>query len=174
MVSLTILQVAFPFAPVGPDAVGGAEQVLGLIERGLLRFGHRAVVVACAGSVTHGSLVPTPPPEGPITEAVQARAHAAHAAAIEAALRRYRIDLVHMHGIDFHRYLPPPGVPVLVTLHLPPAWYPPEVFRLERPETWLHAVSWSQHRACPFSATLLPPVGNGVPVEALRTTLRRR
>src|SRR3954470_5548006 len=145
MVSLTILQVAFPFAPVGPDAVGGAEQVLGLIERNLPRFGHCAVVVACAGSATHGPLLPPPLPQGPITEAVQARVHAAHAAAIEAALRRHRIDLVHMHGIDFHCYMPPPGVPALVTLHLPPAWYPPDVVQLPRPETWLHAISASQH-----------------------------
>jgi len=173
-VSLTILQVAFPFAPVGPDAVGGAEQVLGLIERGLPRFGHRAVVVACEGSATHGPLVPTPLPGGPITEAVQQRVYAAHAAGIEAALRRHRIDLVHMHGIDFHRYLPPPGLPVLVTLHLPPGWYPPEVFQLPRPGTWLHAVSASQHAACPPCAALLPPVENGVPMDALALPLSRR
>lgn len=176
--SLTILQVAFPFAPVGPDAVGGAEQVLGLIERGLPRFGHRAVVVACTGSAANGPLVPTPLPtplpKGLITEAVQAKVHAAHAAAIEAALRRWRVDLVHMHGIDFHHYLPPPGVPVLVTLHLPPAWYPPEVFRLQRPDTWLHAVSASQHHACPPCPALLPPIENGVPADLLRLPLSRR
>ena len=44
------------------------------------------------------------------------------------ALRRWRVDLVHMHGLDFHAYLPPAGPPVLATLHLPPDWYPPEVF----------------------------------------------
>ena len=54
--ALTILQVAFPFAPVGPDAVGGAEQVLSLVERRLPRFGHRAIVLACAGSTTAAPL----------------------------------------------------------------------------------------------------------------------
>ena len=172
--TLTILQVAYPFAPVGPDAVGGAEQVLSLIERNLPRFGQRAVVVACAGSRTRSPLLATPLPAGTITDESRAAAEAAHARTIRAALDRYAVDLVHMHGIDFHRYLPPPGVPVLVTLHLPPGWYPPQVFRLERPDTWLHAVSWSQHRACPPCAALLPPVGNGVPVEALRIAVPRR
>jgi glycosyltransferase involved in cell wall biosynthesis len=90
------------------------------------------------------------------------------------ALQDHRIDLVHMHGIDFHHYLPPPGMPVLVTLHLPPDWYPPEVFRLQRPDTWLHAVSASQHRACPPCHNLLPPVENGVPVDRLPLPLTRR
>jgi glycosyltransferase involved in cell wall biosynthesis len=172
--TLTILQVAFPFAPVGPDAVGGAEQVLSLIERNLPRFGHRAMVAACAGSRTGSPLVETPLPAGPITEAVQDRVHAAHSGSIAAALRQHPVDLIHMHGVDFHHYLPPRGAPVLVTLHLPPGWYPPEIFRLQRPDTWLHAVSLSQHRACPPCPTLLPPVENGVPIEALRLPLSRR
>lgn len=172
--SLTILQVAFPFAPVGPDAVGGAEQVLSLIERNLPRLGHRAVTVACDGSVTTGLLQTTSLPAGPITPAVQAAVHAAHARGIAAALGRCSIDLVHMHGIDFHHYLPPPGLPVLATLHLPPGWYPAEVFELQRPDTWLHTVSPSQARDCPPCAALLPPIGNGVPVGALRLPLTRR
>ncbi|MCB4824148.1 glycosyltransferase [Roseicella aerolata] len=172
--TLTILQVAFPFAPVGPDAVGGAEQALSLIERSLPRFGHRAITVAGAGSSATGPLLETPLPTGRITPEVQAAVQARHARAIEEAIARVPIDLVHMHGIDFHRYLPPPGLPVLVTLHLPPGWYPPEVFRLQRPDTWLHPVSPSQHRACPPCPALLPPIENGVPVEALRLPLSRR
>jgi hypothetical protein len=46
-----------------------------------------------------------------------------------------------MHGIDFLNYLPDEGVPVLVTLHLPPSWYPPAVFHLTRPNTYLVCVS---------------------------------
>jgi glycosyltransferase involved in cell wall biosynthesis len=172
--ALTILQVAFPFAPVGPDAVGGAEQVLSLIERNLPRFGHRAIVLACAGSTTEGPLLPVALPPGPVTDAMQDAVHATMRERIAEALRRHPIDLVHMHGIDFHRYLPPPGVPVLATLHLPPGWYPPEVFRLTRPDTWLHAVSSSQHRACPPCPTLLPPIENGVAVGALDRPLTRR
>src|SRR4051794_32918827 len=30
---VTVLSVAYPFAPVGPDAVGGAEQILSELDR---------------------------------------------------------------------------------------------------------------------------------------------
>ena len=39
--SLTILSVAYPLAPVGPDAVGGAEQVLSQLDHALTAAGHR-------------------------------------------------------------------------------------------------------------------------------------
>ena len=35
--TLTVLSVAYPLAPVGPDAVGGAEQILRAIDRALVR-----------------------------------------------------------------------------------------------------------------------------------------
>ena len=75
-------------------------------------------------------------------------------------MARWQVDLVHLHGIDFHAYLPPPGPPALVTLHLPLAWYPPEALRPLRPRTFLHCVSASQGRlgrrssgCCPRSRT---------------------
>lgn len=154
--------------------MGGAEQVLTHLDRALPRMGHRSVVVACAGSATAGPLLATPLPEGAISDAARQAVQAAHRRNIEQALDRHAVDLVHMHGLDFHAYLPPPEVPVLVTLHLPPAWYPPHIFHPARPDTWLHAVSWSQHRACPPSPALLPPVGNGVPVEELPAPVSRR
>jgi glycosyltransferase involved in cell wall biosynthesis len=166
-VRLSVLSVAFPFAPVGPDAVGGAEQVLAQLDAALVRAGHRSVVVACAGSRTAGTLVATPPATGAITDAVRLRVHAAHRRAIARALSRWPVDVVHMHGIDFHAYPPPPGPPVLVTLHLPPEWYPPEVFQPERPNTFLHCVSASQRARCPSGARLLPEMPNGVALDAL-------
>ena len=48
--SLTVLNVAYPLAPVGPDAVGGAEQVLSHLDAALTRVGHRSIVVACEGA----------------------------------------------------------------------------------------------------------------------------
>jgi glycosyltransferase involved in cell wall biosynthesis len=84
------------------------------------------------------------------------------------------VDLVHMHGIDFKEYLPPAGAaPVLVTLHLPPSWYRPEMFNAARHDVHLHCVSRSQHRACPASARLLPEIENGVPVRALDCRCRK-
>jgi glycosyltransferase involved in cell wall biosynthesis len=173
-VRLTILSVAFPFAPVAPEAVGGAEQVLAQLDMALVRAGHRSIVVACTGSSPAGTLVATPHRTGAITEAARARAYAEHRRAIDDALRRWPVDLVHRHGIDFHAYLPAPGLPVLVTLHLPPEWYPPEVFHPRRPGTFLHCVSASQRARCPAGAKLLPDVPNGVAFDTFHARHARR
>jgi glycosyltransferase involved in cell wall biosynthesis len=173
-VTLTVLNVAFPFAPVGPDAVGGAEQVLAQLDAALVRAGHRSVVVACAGSNPAGTLIATPRAAGAITDAVRRRVHGAHHRAIDRTLRRWPVDVVHMHGIDFHSYLPPAGPPVLVTLHLPPEWYPPAIFDPGRPNTFLHCVSASQRARCPRGARLLPDVPNGVALDALRPGRAKR
>ena len=171
---LSVLSIAFPFAPVGPDSVGGAEQVLAQLDAALVRAGQRSVVVACAGSRPAGILVETPAVSGPITDAVRRLAHQAHRRAIERALRRWPIDLIHLHGIDCHAYLPPPGPPALVTLHLPSEWYPPAIFHPERPNTFLHCVSAAQRARCPAGARLLPDVPNGVAVDAFAGRHARR
>jgi glycosyltransferase involved in cell wall biosynthesis len=174
-VGLTVLSVAFPFAAVGPDAVGGAEQILHLLDEGLVRAGHRSIVVAREGSQVAGTLVATRVPEGPLTEDAQRAVRAEHRERIEGAISRHAPDVVHMHGLDFTCYLPRhKHVPVLVTLHLPPAWYPAVAFRLDRPLTYLHCVSASQARACPPGARLLPEIPNGVPVAALDGHARKR
>jgi glycosyltransferase involved in cell wall biosynthesis len=172
--SLTILNVAFPFAPVGPDAVGGAEQILSSLDEALVRANHRSIVVACAGSATAGALVAVPRTAGVITEAARRLARRRHRAAIRRALRRWPVDLVHMHGLDFCDYLPEPGPPVLATLHLPPEWYPPAALRPGRPNTFLNCVSAAQSARCPPGAFLLPAIPNGVPVGALTARHARR
>ena len=165
--SLTVLSVAFPFTPVGRDAVGGSEQVLTYLDEALAEAGHRNIVVACEGSTTMGTLVPVPRPKGILDERARKRAQRRHLQAIVEALDRWPVDLIHMHGFDFHAYLPPAGVPLLATLHLPPAWYPAGTFHPSRPDTWLHCVSRASHAACPPSPALLDPIENGVPVEEL-------
>ena len=55
--TLTLLSVAYPLAPVGIDAGGGAEQVLTALDRALVAAGHRSLVVACAGSSAFGQLI---------------------------------------------------------------------------------------------------------------------
>ena len=172
--TLTILSVAYPLAPVGPDAVGGAEQVLTQLDRALVAAGHRSIVVARGDSQTAGILVPVPAQPGVLDEGARQRAWRAHREAIATALRRWPVDLVHLHGIDCAAYLPPPGVPALVTLHLPPAWYPAELLGPTRPGTWLHCVSAAQHAACPKSPNLLPPIENGVSVKALAARHAKR
>jgi glycosyltransferase involved in cell wall biosynthesis len=172
--SLTVLSVAYPFAPVGLDAAGGAEQVLGHLDAALETAGHRSVVVAAAGSRTCGKLIATTLPHGQITDAMRRVVWAEHRRAIVRALAEHRIDVVHLHGLDFGEYLPPPGdVPLLVTLHLPAAWYPPQTFESARADLHLHCVSRTQHASCPPAARLLPPIPNGVPVQALDCRIRK-
>lgn len=168
-----MLSVAYPFAPVVPDAVGGAEQVLGALDRMLVARGHGSLVIACERSRTAGTLLPVPAVRGVIDDAARAAGHAAVRRVIREALAAHPVDIVHLHGIDFPAYLPS-GVPVLVTLHLPPGWYPPEAFAAGRPDTHLVCVSASQQRACPPGIRLLPPIGNGVEAGLPAGRLTRR
>lgn len=159
---LTVLSVAFPLAPVGPAAVGGAEQVLTALDAALVQAGHRSLVLACEGSVVAGELHVLPRVPGLLSD------HA-HAGTQELVRRRLGelvahepIDVVHLHGIDSHAYLPPPGPAALVTLHLPAAWHDASLFAPRRLRTFLHGVSRSQHATFPPDPALLDPIENGV------------
>lgn len=171
---LTVLNVGYPLARVSEDAVGGAEQVLAALDRALVNAGHRSLVVAAAGSKVSGELIPTPLPHGPLDEQAREGAQRATASAIRTGLDRCSVDVVHLHGVDFPRYLPPPGVPVLATLHLPPSWYPAETFAINRAETWLQCVSLAQHRVCPPAGSLLRPIANGVDLQRLHPRYHKR
>jgi glycosyltransferase involved in cell wall biosynthesis len=155
------MSVAFPLAPVGPDAVGGAEQVLTQLDAALVRRGHRSIVIACEGSITSGTLVAIPRVD-PRHERVWFDAHERCREAIGAALAGWPVDLVHLHGVDFSAYAPR-GVPTLATLHLPPGWYPSEIFEGSG-ALHLNCVSASQRAACPPSAEPIPVIENGVPL----------
>ena len=168
---LTVLQVAYPMAPTGPDSVGGAEQVLTAIDHALVESGHESLVIACEGSQAAGRLIPTPAPPSRFDDATLARHQAATAARIVETIATQHVDLIHLHGIDFHTYLPPPGPPVLATVHLPPDWYPAAALAPSRPDTWLHGVSHAQSLR---GAAILPPILNGVDVERLAVHRPRR
>jgi CelD/BcsL family acetyltransferase involved in cellulose biosynthesis/glycosyltransferase involved in cell wall biosynthesis len=164
---LTVLNVAYPLAPVGPDAVGGAEQVLTTLDTALVQRGHRSLVLACHGSSSLGRLFTIPRLPCPLTSALRRNLAQRYRAVIDQIVEREAVDVVHLHGLDFHGYLPRMAVPVLATLHLPPSWYPAEVFRPERPHTYMNCVSESQRQGCPASAALLPNVPNGVDLSRL-------
>jgi glycosyltransferase involved in cell wall biosynthesis len=172
--ALTVLNIAFPLAEVGPHAIGGAEQVVTLVDRALVAAGHRSIVVAPEGSRVAGRLLPTPRPPARLDRGAWVAAHEAHRAAIREALARWPIDLVHLHGVDFDSYLPPPGPPALVTLHLPASHYAPGALRPGRPATYLHCVSASQRALFPADTPLLADVENGVDVASFRPARRRR
>src|SRR4051812_36225148 len=97
---LTILNVAYPLAPVGPDAVGGAEQVLTAIDSALAQSGHDSVVLACEGSFNHGELVTTPQVQGTLHGHMHAETQARLTREIQRLVAERGIDLVHLHGVD--------------------------------------------------------------------------
>jgi glycosyltransferase involved in cell wall biosynthesis len=161
---LTILSVAYPFALVGGDAVGGAEQVLSQVERAIVNAGHRSVVIAMEGSHVAGELIAVPNSARGLDEESRAAAHEHVRSAIAGALSREDVDVIHFHGIDFYSYLPSGGPPAIVTLHLPPDWYPPAIWRITRPRTYLHCVSQSQESRCPGRASW-PVIPNGIDLD---------
>ena len=161
---LTILSVAFPFASVGPGAVGGAEQILSRLDGALVANGHKSCLIASADSCTWGQLYPVRPVNTLIGDDLRRTVYAEVRSLLENAIEECRPSVVHLHGVDFYHYLPSGSVPTLVSLHLPVSFYPPEIFSLDRKNIFLHCVSTSQHRTCPPFPRLLPPIPNGVPL----------
>ncbi len=162
---VTVLSVGYPLAPVAKNTAGGAEQVLSILDEALVEAGYLSIVIAPKGSSCHGILFPIPLPSGTLTQETLASAHREHRAAIRAALARYPVDLIHMHGIDFADYLPDEDVPVAVTLHLPLSWYPAKAFSIPRSRTHLVCVSESQKREGMPHARSWRVIRNGVRVE---------
>ena len=159
----TILSVAFPFAPVGPGAVGGSEQVLSAVDSALVRRGDRSVVVACQGSEAAGQLYEVPLPQSEtfsdfdriwVRKRVQA--------AIDRAIGAHSIDAIHMHGFDFAEYVLPRNIPVVATLHLPITWYGESLFNKNAQRAWLCCVSETQRKSCPPALGSVSVVENGV------------
>ncbi len=172
---LTILNVAYALAPVGPDAVGGAEQVLSTLDHALTNAGHISLVVACRGSQAAGRLYDTGiDPNAAATPGPREAAERATRDTVRHVLRRERVDVVHMHGLDFPATLPsgPGGPPILASLHLPPAWY---ADMPDRAGLWVHCVSSAQARSCPpLRVPMLPPIENGVDTARLAARHARR
>ena len=170
---LTVLNVAFPFAPAGPGAVGGAEQILSRLDHALVEAGHRSLVLAADDSRTRGILTEVARPKGLIDGSVRAAHYRRYAGVLNALIERHRPEVVHLHGVDFDRYLPDPGVPVLVTLHLPFTFYHVDFRARTRPGTYLHCVSETQRATFPALPNMLPTIENGVPLAVTTPCLRR-
>lgn len=161
---LRVLSVAFPHAPVGPCGVGGAERILADLDAALVDAGHESVVIACEGSEVKGELITVSTPRSAaIDEAAQLETRFRMQAAIDIALATRNFDLVHMHGLDFYCYSIPRDVPVVVTLHLPIAWYPAEAWNFREPVQFC-CVSNSQRDTCPAQIRNATVIENGVPM----------
>jgi glycosyltransferase involved in cell wall biosynthesis len=170
---LTVVSVAFPFAVVSADPVGGAEQILTRIDRALAVAGHRSIVVAAEGSLSAGELVDVPACSGPIGRSEWNRAHDYLRETIGQVVAQSHADLVHMHGVDFLYYLPPPGVRVLATLHLPLNFYPPGSLDLTCPRTWVNTVSRYQHERTGHHPRVAHLIENGVIAPPTATTRKQ-
>ncbi len=144
---LSILSVAYPLFPVSADSAGGAEQILFLLERGLVAAGHRSFVVAAHGSQVSGTLFPTRAACTHITEEDRRQAQVEHRARIVQAISQEQIDLIHFHSLDFSDYLPASQATMLATMHLPPSWYSADAF--VDPRVFLACVSQTQAQAAP-------------------------
>jgi glycosyltransferase involved in cell wall biosynthesis len=164
---MIVLSVAYPLLPVGTDLGGGAEQILSLVEQGVVDAGHQSVVIAAKGSKTAGELIEGSVVKGEITNDVRQEAQRVHLACIEKALERYAIDLIHFHGLDFYSYLPEQSVPMLATLHLPVSFYPAWIFNNNDAKVKLNCVSNAQANSAP-SPRKPPVVFNGVDTERYR------
>src|SRR5260370_1756308 len=160
----SVLSIAYALTQVGADAVGGSEQILTLLDEALTRARHRSLVIAAEGSLVSGSLIPGPAAKGQLDDPRRKWGQQVQRELIADTLERCSVDLVHMHSLDFHCYLPDPSVPVLATLHLPPDWYPESIFHHKRPHLHLNCVSSSQQRSCPPCSYLMPYIPNGVDV----------
>jgi len=173
-VPLTVLSIGYPLAPIGPDAVGGAEQILSALDRALVDAGHRSIVVGASGSEVAGTLLATGPVPTRITDDERRRAGERHRRAIARSLAEFPVDLVHSHAVDFAEHLPAADVPTLVTLHLPRDFYPPGAVPGDRPRTWFNCVSASQRRSFRPFAAMLSEIENGVPADRLQARHARR
>jgi glycosyltransferase involved in cell wall biosynthesis len=173
--NLTILNVAYSLAPVAASTAGGAEQVVKWLDSALVDAGHHSIVLAAEGSKVSGELWTIPATGERIIDAqVASEIQAAQTHTIGEILRARQIDLIHMHGIDFCHCLPPAGIPVLATLHLPVECYSEEIFHLNRPETYLNCVSRDQWQSLPRSLSVRAFIDNGVPIQSAPPPHKKR
>jgi glycosyltransferase involved in cell wall biosynthesis len=161
----TVLSVAYPLTVVGPDAAGGSEQILTLLDRTLVETGNRSLVIAAENSVLQGEHIPSPNPPARLDNSVREWSRKIHRQLIREVLASYPVDLIHMQALDFHLYTPEVRPPLLATLHLPPDWYPSSVFAVPQENYHLNFVSSTQFSAAPPSVNPIHVIPNGIEVD---------
>ena len=172
---LTVVSVAYALAEVGPDAVGGAEQIVSALDRALAAAGHRSIVIAPAGSRVAGEHVATGAIPPVFDDESRRAAGRRQADVLARVLAATQADLVHLHSVDLHQHLPACRArPVLATLHLPCCFYPQEVLRDSGPGVLFQFVSEAQRRTAPTALAGAPVVANGVDLALFRPRGRRR
>ncbi|HZQ18393.1 MAG TPA: glycosyltransferase family 4 protein [Terriglobales bacterium] len=159
---LTVLSVSYPLAQVSSRTAGGAEQVLAQLDKGLVEAGHRSLVLAPVGSRCSGLLISAQLPAGVLNHDARRIARRTFKKLIDRTLDEYPVDIVHMHGLDFHEYLPESDIPTAVTLHLPLSWYAPEALRFFQPDVSFICVSKSQASTASAGTRIGRVILNGI------------
>lgn len=170
---LSVLNVAYPFAPVGTDAAGGAEQIVAALDAALVEAGHRSLILARQGSKVRGELVELEVPSGPLTAELRRHVTKGLRLRLEALLGTRAIHLVHLHGVDCASYLPAACAPVVVTLHLPGDWYDSSLF-VREPQPQFVCVSQAQRALLQRHISVGTVIENGVDLRAYRPEPERR
>jgi glycosyltransferase involved in cell wall biosynthesis len=167
---LTVLSVGYPLAQISARTPGGAEQVLSTLDKRLVESGHKSLVLAPARSRCRGLLIPAQVPTGVLDQDAKLDARREFKKLLDRTLSEFRVDIVHMHGLDFHEYLPDWDGPVVVTLHLPLSWYAPDALRCIHRSVTLVCVSKSQAGSAPIGMPTPRVICNGIEISQFRST----
>jgi glycosyltransferase involved in cell wall biosynthesis len=170
---LTVLSVGYPLAKISRSTAGGAEQILLTLDKGLVASGDRSLVLAPRGSRCYGLLVPVSTPTVNFDEKTKREAQSKFQDSLDRVLERYQVEVVHMHGVDFDRYLPRLKIPIVVSLHLPLAWYRQKALYERCPNLSLVAVSHTQARSAPHEVSITATIPNGIELEAFAGSRRQ-
>lgn len=171
--ALTVLSAGYPLAQVSQHTAGGAEQVLSMLDAALVRAGHKSLVLAPAGSRCEGLLIQAHVPSGTLDETAKREARREFSRLLNRTLSEFPVDVVHMHGLDFFEYLPQCNIPVVVSLHLPLAWYAPHALLSKSANVKLVCVSKSQAETAPPQAPIQTVIENGVEVRNFHVTSKK-
>jgi glycosyltransferase involved in cell wall biosynthesis len=165
---MRILYIAYPLLPISEESAGGAEQMLGVLEREMAHRGHRTAVAACAGSRVAGEVVSTG--SAPVETDKFDERNSAHTSRILEFLTRRQFnknpfDLVHDMSGTFWPYSGALDLPVLATLHLPRSFYPPQMFQRVPTNLYFNCVSRAQSRSFGDFPRMMEVVPNGIEFE---------
>lgn len=145
-----------------------------MLENAAAEKNYDTITVAAKGSQVKGKLLEVKSREGFSSAVFQEMVYNDYRRTIQQALDNNHIDIVHMHGIDFHQYLPRTNVPALVTLHLPVSWYPQEILSINVPGLYFNCVSESQMKTMPETPDLLGYIDNGIHTDKYNINVKRR
>lgn len=160
---ITVLSVAYPFAPVREDTPGGAEQVLLAIDSEIVNRNHKSIVIAHQDSKVKGKHIEIPKVNATIRQSEKSEIYYKVNELIKFSIEKYSPDIIHYHGLDFYDYHVDCSIPSIVTLHLPLELY--NIEKLNQCKASFNCVSYYQHqRAVSVINRLITYIQNGTQI----------